>query len=115
MVKTKLNVRLDVVHAETLSSAFATSTTLSGASATIPANTGEVICFPSAACHWNPVGAATSSFTHAVAANEPFVIPNNHIATAQIFGDAGAMVLTVVYMRGAGRQDTSYTAQARPN
>ena len=115
MVKTKLNVRLDVVHAETLASTFATTATLSTASATIPANTGDVICFPSAACHWNPVGAATSTFMHAVLANEPFVIPNKDITTAQIIGDAGAFVLTVVYMRGAGRQDLSYTAQARPN
>lgn len=115
MANTKLRVKYPVVNAETLSSDFATSKTLATGGATIPVNTGSVLVFGAAAFHWNPVGAATVTFAHAVAANEPALIPNKHIATAQFIGDAGALVLRVVYMRGSGRQDAAYTAQARPN
>ena len=115
MVATKLKVKSPIVNVETLSSDFATSKTLSGGGATVPANTGEIWCWPSAACHWTSNGAATSTFTHAVAANEPFLILHKHQATAQIIGDGGAIVLRVAYMRGAGRQDAAYAAQARPN
>lgn len=115
MAATKLKVKSPIVNVETLSSDFATSKTLTVGGATIPANIGEIWCWPSAACHWTPNGAATSTFTHAVAADEPFLIFHKHQATAQIIGDGGAIVLRIAYMRGAGRQDTSHTAQARPN
>ena len=114
MSNTKIRTKYDVVFAETLGSDFATTMTLATGGATIPANTGEILAFASAAAHWNPVGAATSSFMHAVAANEPFLIQHKHQATAQIIGDGGAVVVTLVYMRGSARQDST-TAQARPN
>ena len=114
MSNSKIRTKYDVVFAETLSSDFATSKTLAGGGATIPVNTGEILAFSDGAAHWNPTGTATTSFAHAVAANEPFLIQHKHQATAQIIGDAGAVVVTLVYKRGSGRQDAAYTAQVRP-
>lgn len=112
---TNLQKKYGVVNAETLSSVFGTTATLATASATIPANTGEVLCIPSAACHWNPIGAATSTFMHEAAANEMFLVKPNHVGTVQIIGDGGAISLTLIYLRGAARQDLAYSAQSRPN
>ena len=102
MANTKLATVAPFVGAEKLSSKFAASATLSTASATIPDNTGEIWFLPSAACHWNPNGAATSTFAHAVRANE-FLGPiqPRHHTTAQFIGDAGAIDLVLIYMRGA--------------
>ena len=114
MSNTKLRQKYSVVNAETLSADFATTMTLATAGATVPANAGEVLVFSDEAFHWNPVGAATTSFMHAVAANEPVLLTPKQVATAQFIADASTMVVRVVYMRGAGRQDSAYTAQTRP-
>ncbi len=112
---TNLQKKYGVVDCETIASDFATSKTLSGGGATIPANAGEVLCTPSAACHYNPNGTATSTFMHEAAANEMFVVKVNHVGTVQIIGDGGAIALKIIYLRGAARQDLAYTAQALPN
>ena len=97
------------VSAESLSSVFAATATLATAGATIPANTSGVWVKPSAAAHWNPVGAATTTFMHTAAANEWFFIKAQHVGTAQIIGDAGAITAVVVYMRGSRRADGKET------
>lgn len=114
MSNSKLRQKYNVVNAETLASGFATTQTLATGGATVPANAGEVLVFANAAFHWNPVGAATTSFMHAVQANEPALVQAHQVGTAQFIGDAGAVILRVVYFRGAGRQDASYAAQTRP-
>ncbi len=114
MADTKLNQKFDIVGIEQLTSKFASTATLASAGFTIPANTGDIYCMPSAACHWTANGAATSTFTHAIVANEVFKIPTAKVRTAQIIGDAGAITLSVAYWRGAGRQDATYSAQSFP-
>ncbi len=104
MVATKLKGRELMLSFERNASVYGT-TALVTDSFTPPANTGDLLCYPSAACHWNPNGAATSSFMHAVAANEMFRIPHKHIATAQIIGDGGSFTMIIGYERGAGRAD----------
>ena len=99
---TKFATVAPFVGAERLASVFAASATLATAVATIPANAGEIWILPSAAMHWNPVGTATSSFTHAVRANEfcgP-ILPKHH-ATAEFIGDGGAIDVVIIYMRGS--------------
>ncbi len=105
MAATKLGTRAPMINPEQQTGKFAASATLSTAGFTIPANTGEVWCYPSAACHYNPTGAATASFMHAAAAEELFLIKASEVSTCQIIGDAGAMTLTAIYMRGSGRAD----------
>ncbi len=112
---TELQRRFNIITAETIASDFATSKTLSGGGATIPANAGEVLCVPSAACHYNPNGTATSTFMHEAAANEMFLVKVNHVGSVQVIGDGGAIALTLIYLRGSARQDLAYTAQVRPN
>ena len=105
MANTMLAQKSDIISMEQETSKFGSSATLATASFSVPANTGDIECYPSAACHFNPVGAATSSFMHAVQAGEMFRIKHKDIATAQIIGDDGAITLTVAYKRGAGRAD----------
>ena len=99
---TKFATVAPFVGAERLATVFAASATLATAGATIPANTGEIWILPSAACHWNPVGTATSTFAHAVRANEFLgpILPRHH-AAAQIIGDGGAINVVIIYMRGS--------------
>jgi len=102
MADTKLKTVGPIIAMEQQTTVFAASGTLAtGGSFTIPANCGDIWCYPSAACHWVPNGTATSSTGHAVAASEMFIIPNHQIAAAEIIGDAGAITLTVAYMRGS--------------
>ena len=104
MAATMLAQKSDIISMEQNTSLYGSSALLT-ASFTVPANTQDIECYPSAACHFNPVGTATSSFMHAVRAGEMFRIKHKDIATAQIIGDAGAITLTVAYKRGAGRAD----------
>ena len=102
MANTKLQTNISrFVSAERIASDFATTKTLATAGATIPANVGGVWVYVVAACHWNPVGAATSSFQHAVPASSWFYIPPAKVTTAQIIGDGGAIATILVYERGA--------------
>lgn len=102
MAETKLKTASPIISMEQQTSKFAASGTLAtGGSFTLPANVGDVWCYPSAACHWCPTGTVTSSTHHAVAAKEMFMIPFSKLSTAEIIGDAGAITLTVAYMRGS--------------
>jgi len=102
MADTKLRTVGPIIAMEQCSSKFASSGTLAtGGSLTIPENCGDIWCYPSAACHWVPNGTATSSTGHAVKAKEMFLIPAAKVADAEIIGDAGAITLTVAYMRGS--------------
>ena len=110
MANTMLAQKSDIISMEQNTSVYGSSALLT-ASFTVPANTGDIECYPSAACHFNPVGAATTTgsggigFMHDVRAGEMFRIKHKDIATAQIIGDDGAITLTVAYKRGAGRAD----------
>lgn len=103
MADTKLKTVGPIIAMEYCSSKFAASGTLAtGGSLTIPANCGDIWCYPSEACHWVPNGTATSGTGHAVAAKEMFMIPAAQVAAAEIIGDAGAITtLYVAYMRGS--------------
>lgn len=101
MANTKLKTVGPIIAMEQQTTVFATSATLATSSFTLPANVGDVWCYPSAACHWNSNGTATTSAVHTVAATEPFMIPFAKLGTAEIIGDAGAITLTVAYMRGS--------------
>ena len=103
---TKLKQVFQIISMEQQTSYAASSVTL-GSAFTLPANTGDVLCYPSAACHWNPVGTATSTTgpSHAVAANEMFMILNRHLASAEIIGDSGAITLIIANMRGSRKLD----------
>lgn len=108
MAGSKLKTKGPIIALEQQTSAFATALTLAGASFTVPQNAGEIWCYPSAACHWHPTGTPTSSFGHAVAATEMFMLTHAQQG-AKIIGDAGAITLTVAYMRGPGRADAAYS------
>jgi len=71
------------------------------ASFTLPANVGNVWCYPSLACWWNPLTTAVAAApSHYVAAGEMFMIPFNRLTTAEIYA-ASAITMTVAYMRGS--------------
>jgi hypothetical protein len=102
MAETKLKTVAKIISMEQLTSKFGSSATLAGAGFTIPSNTGDVWCYPSAACWWNPLTTAVAAApSHAVAASEMFKIPNAKLATAEIIGASGSITLTVAYMRGS--------------
>lgn len=111
MANTKLKTVGPIIAMEQQASVYA-ATALLTASFTLPANVGGIWCYPSAACHYNVNGAATASVVHAVAANEPFYIEPRYVTKVQIFGDAGAITLTVAYMRGS--RPAKAHAVARP-
>ena len=101
MADTKLKTIAPIISLEQQTTYAATSVTLAS-SFTLPANVGDVWCYPSAACHWNPITTATAAApSHAVAASEMFMIPFAKLSTAEIIGDAGAITLTVAYLRGS--------------
>lgn len=100
MANTKLKTVSPIIALEQQTTVYA-ATALLTASFTLPANVGGIWCYPSAACHYNVNGAATATRVHAVAAKEPFYIEPRYVATVQIIGDAGAITLTVAYMRGS--------------
>lgn len=101
MAETKLRTVSPIISMEQQTSVFAASSTLATAGFTLPANVGDVWCYPSAACHWVPNGTATAATGHAVLASEMFLIPFAKLSAAEIIGDAGAITLTVAYMRGS--------------
>jgi len=113
MANSKLATVEEIIALEQGTSKFGSAATISGASFTLPGNTGDVVCYPSAACHWHPTGTPTSSFGHAVRATEPFRIPAAKVSDAKIIGDAGAITMTVAYLRGSRRSDGKH-AVARP-
>ena len=83
---------------EQQTSVFSAAATLAGAGFTIPSKAHEIHCIPSGAIHWTPNGVATTTFMHAVAANEPFVLTHaQHLAS--IISDSGSITMTVAYMK----------------
>jgi len=104
MADSMLAVNGPIIALEQKADKFATAKTLAGDGFTIPENAGEIWCYPSDACHWHPTGTPTSTFGHKVRANEMFLLKTNQQA-AKIIGDAGAITLTVAYMKGARRGD----------
>lgn len=101
MVATKLKTVSPIIAMERQASYAGSSVTLASAF-TLPSNVGDIWCYPSANCHWNPVGTATTaSPSHKVVATEPFMIPVAKHSTAEIIGDSGAITLIVAYMRGS--------------
>ncbi len=104
MAASKLGTRNNIISMERQASVFTSAVALSN-DFTIPANTGRITCYPSAACHWHPNGTATSTFGHAIEANEPFDIEPSQVGTASIIGDAGSFTMIVAYLRGSGRAD----------
>lgn len=100
MAETKLRTISPIIAMEQNTTLYATSAKLT-ASFTLPANVGDVWCYPSLACWWNPIGTASAAApSHYVAACEPFMIPFSKVTTAEIYA-ASAITMTVAYMRGS--------------
>ena len=100
MSETKLKTVGPMISMEQNSSLYGSSAKLT-ASFTLPANVGEVWCYPSLACWWNPIGtAAAAAPSHYVDEKEMFMIPFAKLATAEIYA-ASPITLTVAYMRGS--------------
>lgn len=100
MAETKLKTVGPIISMEQNTTLYASSAKLT-ASFTLPANVGDVWCYPSLACWWNPITTAVAAApSHSVAAKEMFMIPFAKLATAEIFASS-AITLTVAYMRGS--------------
>jgi len=100
MADTKLRTVAPIIAMEQQTSVYAASATLA-TNFTLPANVGDVWCYPSAACYWNPIGTASAAApSHAVVAKEMFLIPFAKLSSAEIFAPS-AITLTVAYMRGS--------------
>ena len=101
----------DIIHAESLALG-ASATTLAGAGATIPQNTGDivVVCPSGDSLHMAPSITPTSSLGQKITLGHPGRIPHAHQKTMQLISDDGSNVTCVlIYYRGAGRQDLAYT------
>ena len=111
MANTKLKHVDEIISMESIS--IGTTAQVLSAVATIPGNTGEIVCYPNIAMHWTPQGTATSTFAHAVAATETFrLAPNQHGASI-ISDTTTAVTLLVAYIRGSRRSDGKH-AVSRP-
>lgn len=79
---------------------FALAETLATGTATIPADTTKIVVIADGAVHWHPTGTPTSTFGHAVAANEPFQLEHHQFDSAKIVSDAAADEnAIVIYLR----------------
>jgi len=92
----------------------ASAETITEAGQTIPQNTGNIWIFcPSGdSLHWHPTGTPTSSFGHAVAANNWAMLTHAQHGAKIISDDGSDVNCILVYERGAGRQDLSYSITA---
>ena len=108
MVATKLKTNLsDIDSILSVAAIGAAAESIATAGGTVPADAGELHCYPAAAMHWSPPGGLTPTATtgHAVAANEMFVLSHEN-QTALIFEDTGSdMILLIAFKHGSGRQD----------
>ena len=101
----------DIIHAESLALG-ASATTLAGAGATIPQNTGDivVVCPSGDSLHMAPSIDPTSTLGQKITLGHPGRIPHAHQKTMQLISDDASNVTCVlIYYRGAGRQDLAYT------
>ena len=75
-----------------------TSQSLADHGATIPDGTTQILCIPlaSGAVHWHPRGTVSTTFGHAVAAFEPFVLEHDQKA-AKVISDSGTPDIMLVY------------------
>ncbi|MAH51045.1 hypothetical protein CMI37_34835 [Candidatus Pacearchaeota archaeon] len=103
MADTKLKQRSPFISAEQVSIGAAAES-LAGASATVPGNAGEIWIYVSSGdVHWTPNGTATTTFAHAVAEKNWFMLTHAQQA-ASIKSDTGSdATVIVVYMRGSRR------------
>lgn len=95
-----------VIHAEQLSLG-ASAETLSGASATIPENTGAVIVVTPLgdSLHMAPSVTPTSTSGRKITLGHPGRIEHQHIRTMKLISDDGSDVACVlIYIRGSGNQ-----------
>ncbi|MAH48181.1 hypothetical protein CMI37_20325 [Candidatus Pacearchaeota archaeon] len=113
MANTKLKTRAPFISSESLAMG-ATAESLATAGATVPGNAGEIWCFvPSGdSIHWLPNGTPTSTFGHAVAASNWFMLTHAQHGALIISDDGSDVTLLIVYMRGSGRQDAAYSVTA---
>ena len=103
--------KADIIHAESLALG-SSAETLASAGATIPQNTGDivVVCPSGDALHMAPSVAPSSSLGQRVTLGHPGRIPHAQQKTMQLISDDGSDVTCVlIYYRGGGRQDLSYT------
>ena len=100
----------DIIHAESLALG-ASATTLAGAGATIPQNTGDivVVCPSGDSLHMAPSVTPTSSLGQKITLGHPGRIPHAQQKTMQLISDdASDVTCVLIYYRGAGRQDLAY-------
>lgn len=96
--KNSYSVRGKVLGAEQVALST-TAQSLATHGATIPAGTTEILAIPQAsgALHWHPTGTPSTSFGHAVAALEPFVLEHNQLASP-VAADSGTPNCVLVYL-----------------
>lgn len=76
-----------------------TAQSLATHGATIPAGTTEMLVVPQAsgALHHHPTGTPSTTFGHAVAALEPFVLEHHQLAS-KVAADSGTPNVVLVYL-----------------
>ena len=113
MANSKLKTRAPFVSAESLAMG-ASAESIATAGGTIPQNTGNIWCYvPSGDnIHWHPTGAPTSTFGHTAPANTWFMLTHAQQGALIISDDAADVTLIIVYERGGGRADRSYSLSA---
>ncbi len=70
---------------------------LATAGATLPTGTTRIVCQAAEALHWTPVGSATSTYQHAVAAANFFTLEHHQLASEIIDDTPGDQSLKVMY------------------
>jgi len=104
---TKAKTRFSIIAIESLAMG-ASAEGIAAAGGTIPQNTGEILfyCPTGDDLHWHPTGTPTSSFGHAVPANEIGQLAHNQHLAKIISDDGSDVTVLIAYMRGSGRGDS---------
>ncbi len=110
MAGSKIKHRAPFVDAEALAMGATAESIATGRGSAIPTGAGTIwVKVPAGdSIHWHPTGTPTSTFGHAVAAQNWFSLTHSQQGAKIISDDAGDVTLQIIYMRGAGRQDNAY-------
>ena len=75
---------------------------IAGSGGTIPSKTTRIIVQAAEPLHWHPTGTATSTFGHAVKADEFFILEHNQLGASIIDDTPGDQAAIAIYI-GGGR------------
>lgn len=113
MADSKIKTRAPFISAESLAMGAAAESIASGGG-TVPQNAGDIWFYVPASdnVHWHPTGTPTSTFGHAVTANNWGMLTHAQQGAQIISDDGSDVTLIIVYGRGAGRSDAAYSLSA---